>query len=379
MRRAVKARVNTAETFEVLRPLIKFTALLLLTALLLWWFARGVDWARVGGEMAGVNWLLIAAGVAVVCATYVMRALRWGALLAPVAQTGWRELVAATTVGFGAVFLVGRAGEVVRPSFLPLVDSRVSPSASFVTIGVERIYDITAVVVLFAINLIWFRAPGGDPAVYAQVRRAGFVLLVAAVAGVIGLVLFRMRGAEVIRWLDMKLKRTPASVRRVGKFLTELLEQLRRALGVLTDARALAVTVGWTAVLWASIALANWCVMRAFGLPFGVGETLFVLGFALVGSLVPTPGGAAGAFHVATARGLTFLGVGEAKATAVSIVLHLVVFAPALFLGLYYFMRSDVNLSRLRGAAREAGSESDEAATRIEFGREGKARASAAR
>jgi uncharacterized membrane protein YbhN (UPF0104 family) len=358
-----------------LRPFVKFTALLLLTALLLWWFARGVDWARVGGEMAGVNWLLIAAGVAVVCMTYVVRALRWGALLAPVARAGWRELLAATTVGFGAVFLVGRTGEVVRPSFLPLVDSRVSPSASFVTIGVERIYDITAVVVLFAINLIWFRAPGSDPAVYAQVRRAGFVLLVAAVAGIVGLVLFKLRAAELIYWLDVKLERAPALARRVGKFLTNLMDELRRALGVLTDARALAVTVGWTVVLWASIALANWCVLRAFRLPFGAGETLFVLGFALVGSLVPTPGG----FHVATARGLTFLGVGEAKATAVSIVLHLVVFGPALFLGLYYFLRSDVNLSRLRGAARKAGDESDEATTQIEFGREGKARVSAAR
>jgi uncharacterized protein (TIRG00374 family) len=368
-----------AETFEVLRPFIKFTALLLLTALLLWWFARGVDWARVGGEVAGTNWLLVSAGVAVVCATYIVRAMRWGALLAPVAETGWRELLAATTVGFGAVFLVGRAGEVVRPSFLPLVDSRVSPSASFVTIGVERIYDITAVVVLFAVNLIWFRAPGGDPAAYAQVRRAGLVLLFAAVAGIAGLVLFKLRAAEVIGWLDKRLERAPAGVRRVGKFLTDLLDELRRALGVLTDARALAVTVGWTVVLWSSIAVANWCVLRAFGLPFGAGETLFVLGFALVGSLVPTPGGAAGAFHVATARGLTFLGVGEAKATAVSIVLHLVVFAPALFLGLYYFARSDVKLSRLRGATRAAGGEGGEAAKRIEFGREGKARAPAAR
>jgi hypothetical protein len=359
-----------------LRPFIKFAALLLLTALLLWWFARGVDWARVGGEMAGINWPLIGAGVAVVCATYVVRALRWGALLAPVARTGWRELLAATSVGFGAVFLVGRAGEIVRPSFLPLVDSRVSPSASFVTIGVERIYDITAVVVIFAVNLIWFRAPGGDAAAYAQVRGAGLVLLVAAAAGVAGLVLFRLRGAELIAWLDTRLERAPASVRRGGRFLTGLMDELRRALGVLTDARALAATVGWTVVLWSSIALANWCVLRAFGLPFGAGETLFVLGFALVGSLVPTPGGAAGAFHVATARGLTFLGVAEAKAAAVSIVLHLVVFGPALFVGLYYFARSDVKLSRLRGAAREKGGA---AAAGGGFGREGKASVSPAR
>ncbi|MCA1615939.1 MAG: flippase-like domain-containing protein [Acidobacteria bacterium] len=275
-------------------------------------------------------------------------------------------LFGATTVGFGSIFLLGRAGEFVRPAFLPLADRRVRPAASFVTIGVERIYDMSAVVVLFAFNLIWFSAGAGDAAVYAQVQRAGFLLLAAAVAGIGGLILFRSRARQIVGWFDARVGRSSSTlVRRAGKLVTHLLEQLGRALSVLTDARVLAVTVGQTALLWGLIAAANWCVLRAFGLPFGVPETIFVLGWALVGSLVPTPGGAAGAFHVATARGLAFLGVAAAKATAVSIVLHLVVFGPALFLGLYFFLTSDVKLSGLRDAAgREAdgarGGEADE-------------------
>jgi hypothetical protein len=88
--------------------------------------------------------------------------------------------------------------------------------------------------------------------------------------------------------------------------------------------------------------------MRAFGLPFGVKETLFVLGWAVVGSLVPTPGGAAGAFHAATAAGLLVLGVAREKAAAVSIMMHLVDFGPAVFFGLFYLIRGDINISRLR-------------------------------
>ena len=90
---------------------------------------------------------------------------------------------------------------------------------------------------------------------------------------------------------------------------------------MLVDARELAVTVGWSAMVWLTIALANLLVFRAFGLPFGMTETVFVLGWSLVGSLVPTPGGAAGAFHAATAAGLIFLGVPRDTAAAVSIVL----------------------------------------------------------
>ena len=88
--------------------------------------------------------------------------------------------------------------------------------------------------------------------------------------------------------------------------------------------------------------------MRAFHLDVGFPETIFVLGWSLVGSLVPTPGGAAGAFHAATATGLLFLGVKKETAAALSIVLHLVDFGPALLFGLFYVIRGDLTLAKLR-------------------------------
>jgi len=76
-----------------------------------------------------------------------------------------------------------------------------------------------------------------------------------------------------------------------------------------------------------------------------------VLGWSLVGSLVPTPGGAAGAFHAATAAGLIFLGVARETGAAISIVLHLIDFGPAVLFGFFYVIRGDLNLSRLRSLA----------------------------
>jgi hypothetical protein len=336
-----------------LRRYLKFIILTLVAAGVLWWFGRGLDWASVRAAIGRADWRLIALAVLIVLATYFVRALRWRALLAPLTESSVRDLFAATTVGFSAVFLIGRTGEVVRPTFLPLRDPRVRPAAAFVTIGVERIYDMVAVVLLFAVNLIWFRAPGGggDAAAYARVREAGIILLVGAAVGIFALVIFKRYSRQVIAWCEARLVRAPRLLKRAGALLTHLLEQVAGALSVLVSARALAVTVGLTALLWGIIAVANWLVMRAFGLPFGATETLFVLGWALVGSLVPTPGGAAGAFHAATAAGLIFLGIPRDEAAAISIVLHLVVFAPALLFGLYYFLRSDVSFERLRNLA----------------------------
>jgi len=101
-------------------------------------------------------------------------------------------------------------------------------------------------------------------------------------------------------------------------------------------------------LLWLSVAGANLLVMRAFHLQVGLTETIFVLGWSLVGSLVPTPGGAAGAFHAATATGLLFLGVKKELAAALSIVLHLVDFGPALLFGIFYAIRGDLSISKLR-------------------------------
>jgi uncharacterized protein (TIRG00374 family) len=343
-----------------LRRYLKFIILTVVAAAVLWWFGRGLDWASVRAAIGKSDWRLIALAVCIVWTTYFVRALRWRALLAPLTKASLRELFAATTVGFSAVFLIGRAGEVVRPTFLPLRDRRVRPAAAFVTIGVERIYDMVAVVVLFAVNLIWFRAPNGDAAAYARVRQAGIILLVVAAIGIFALVVFKRYSRQVIDWCEAKFAHRSGLLKRAGNLLTHLLEQVAGALSVLVSARELALTVGLTALLWGIIAVANWLVLRAFGLPFGATETLFVLGWALVGSLVPTPGGAAGAFHAATAAGLIFLGVARDEAAAISIVLHLVVFAPAVVFGLYYFLRSDVSFARLRSLASAEPHDDDE-------------------
>jgi hypothetical protein len=358
-----------------LRRYLKFAVLCLFAALALWWFGHDLPWADVRREVAQADWRLTGLALLVICNTYLVRALRWRVLLAPLAPARLRDLFAATTVGFGAIFVAGRTGEILRPAFLPLRDERVRPGAAFVTIGVERICDTAAVVVIFALNLLWFRAPDGNGAAYARVRWAGLLMLGALVVAVAMLLVLRRQARAVIGWLDARAERAPRFGQRVLKVLTGLLAQLAEALGVLTDARALVVVVGWTALLWTIITAGNFLVLRAFHLPFGLSETLFVLGWALVGSLVPTPGGAAGAFHLVTAAGLTFLGIAEAKAKSVSIVLHLVLFAPAFFFGLYYFLRSDVSLARLRSLAATDAAEArgreqlragpDDAATRV--------------
>jgi len=68
----------------------------------------------------------------------------------------------------------------------------------------------------------------------------------------------------------------------------------------------------------------------------------------MLGSVVPTPGGATGPFHTATSTALAFLGVEHNKAASIAIILHLVIFTPATVFGLYYLAKEGLSLDRLR-------------------------------
>ena len=339
------------------RKYIEFAALCLLAAALLWWFGRNLNWNEVRHAVSAADPVLLTIAVVLICLAYLVRAFRWGALLKPLGAARLTDLFTATTIGFSAVFLLGRTGEVVRPVVLPMRDPNVRPSAAIVTILVERIYDSMAVALIFALTLIWFRPPVALDISFDQVRTIGFVILGGTIVNLVFLIWFRKNSARLLDALNNRFSRWRFIPQRLAKLVINLLEQLSSALRVLVNATELAETVGWTVLLWLGIAGANLLVMRACHVEVGVAETTFVLGWSMLGSLVPTPGGAAGAFHAATAAGLLFLGVKKETAAALSIVLHLVDFGPAVLFGLFYFIRGDLSISRLRTLISPANAE----------------------
>jgi len=149
------------DIFSKHRKAIEFIALLLLAALIIWLFGRRLDWQQVKLAVQKSDWRLIVIAIVIVVLAYFWRVVRWQAFLKPLTPASLREVWIATCVGFAAVLTFGRLGEVVRPVVLPMRDHRVRPAASFVTIVVERLYDTMTVVLMFAVNLLWFKPTSG--------------------------------------------------------------------------------------------------------------------------------------------------------------------------------------------------------------------------
>jgi uncharacterized protein (TIRG00374 family) len=331
-----------------LRKYFKFFVLSALAILILWYFGRSLDWTEVWSSLRRADALQLTIATAIICFGYLLRAFRWRTLLAPISESNLRDLFATTTIGFAAVFLFGRAGEVVRPLWLPMRDKRIRPSAALVTIGLERICDLIAIVLLFALNLLWFHAPPGREAEYVMVNRVGLLMLICVVAGLVALAVFTYFSQPIVVWFENLfegLRFVPKNLKRI--FLS-LLKNLAASLQILRDPKELALIVLWTGALWFTISLPTYLVLSAFGLPLSFSDALFIMGWAVVGSLVPTPGGAAGAFHATTAAALIFMNVNRSDAAATAIVMHLVYFAPAVAFGFYYFLHGDISWTRFR-------------------------------
>lgn len=359
-----------------MRKYLKFILLFLFAVFLLWFFGRNLDWQLVRQGLGRAHAVYIVSAVLIICLGYLLRAIRWQVLLAPITQSSLKELFATTTVGFAAIFLIGRAGEIVRPMWLPMRDKRVRPSSALVTLGLERIFDLAALVCFFAANLLWFTPPAGREKEFEHVEVAGVVMLGGVITAFVALAVYQRISVKVNGWFERITDHrfVPKNLRKI--FLS-ILEKLSGALAILTDWKEMAHVSFWSFMLWLSISIPTWLVLLAFDLPFTFSDSLFIMGFASVSSVVPTPGGAAGAFHTATAASLLFLKpeMAPEDAAAFSIALHLVYFAPALVFGLYYFLHGDISIERFRSllssehAVEEIESESPNGQLKMENGK----------
>ena len=111
------------------------------------------------------------------------------------------DVYSATVMGFAAMFILGRAGEPVRPLLLAR-KSRLPVASMFGIWALERIFDFGAAVALASLSLLVFRGscpmPAPTPTGWRSARPGGWLLL-AVLAGVIAvLVYFRLHGAGIL-------------------------------------------------------------------------------------------------------------------------------------------------------------------------------------
>lgn len=333
-----------------MRSRLRAPLVLLLTAGLLAFFLHSADWREVWAETSSANggFLLLAIGTTLT--TYLVRALRWQYLLAPIGPTKFWVAFETTVIGFSANFLLpARPGEVLRPYLLARRE-RLAGSAAFATIILERLLDLVTVLLLFGVFVVFVDPStlAGDPALYTRVKIGGLVSAGAAVAGLV--LLFALAGhPERLGRAALRIEHVlPA---RLARIVARFVEAFAQGLAVMRQPGRLAVSIVLSVPLWLSIAGGIWLTSHAFHMTFGYLGSFLVMTLLVVGVAMPTPG-AIGGFHAMYQICVTtFFGVPNDRAIAGAIVLHAISFLPVTLLGLIFMAREGLSFGRMRDIA----------------------------
>jgi uncharacterized protein (TIRG00374 family) len=330
---------------------------------------EGFEWSTVGQSLRDARLSLLLLTMATIYVCFAIRALRWMRFSRTLGATHFRNVYSATLMGFACTFLLGRAGEPIRPVLIAKKD-KLSIPRMFGVYVLERIFDVAATAVIAGSALVLFERRGlvgnaGD--IVTKVRSAGILLLIGLLVAVSFLIYFRYHGAE---WLARRLQKPAWRAGWRGKVIV-LLEGFAEGLQGIRTWNDLGVLVGWSVVHWFLIVLCYTWVAHAFGGQLSTlrfSDAALVLAFSMVGSAVQLPGVGGGA-QVATFLVLTLIfGVEKVPAATMSIVVWLVTFASCCLVGLPLLFREGWSMGELRKMATAAEHEAESAAEEIVLG-----------
>jgi uncharacterized protein (TIRG00374 family) len=265
----------------------------LLIVLVLAYRMRGstFQWQLFLGTLYHINWIWLSVSILITLLTYWGRALRWQVMLRPLGSTlSVRALTYDTAIGFTAVVLLGRAGEVVRP-YLIALSAAVPFSSQVAAWMLERILDMLAVLLLFGFALAWIPSRGLPlgPALGWVLGAGGYLVAAIGVACLLFLVLFRNFSEAAQRRLLTALTFLPENY---YKRVEQMLSAFSSGMESTRDSRSLALLLAYTVLEWALIIGVYYALFLSFPstAEFKITDVVIFLGFLAFGSLVQIPG-----------------------------------------------------------------------------------------
>jgi uncharacterized protein (TIRG00374 family) len=302
------------------------------------------------------NPFLLAISVVAIYGCYALRSLRWKVFQQNLGPSHFWNIFAMTLAGFSAVFLLGRAGEPIRPLLLARKE-KLPVSGIFGIYVLERLFDAASAAVIAAIGLLLFQGhahTGGETTskLQAAAKTTGTLLCVGVLGAAVLLVYLRLHGTAL---LERRLQRVIATHGWKAKFAIIVLE-FARGVQTLRTWGQLTLAVLYSTAHWFLVLMVYLWVSHSFGgklASITMSDAMLVLAFTLVGSAVQVPGVGGGSQAGSIIAYTAIFGVEREPAVAAAIVLWLISFAMCTLVGVPLLVREGWSLGELRRMAKD--------------------------
>jgi len=327
------------------------------------WLGTGFEWQALAHSFLELNWPWLSGAIALALASYAVRALRWRIMIRPLRPGAhiW-GLISATMIGFTAVTLVGRPGEIVRPYLISRKEN-LPLSSQLAAWFLERIWDLLAFVVMFGYALIHLgRSRVVLGARFEMAIQAGGYVIAAAgvICIVILIVLNRFSGIVKKRLLDALQFLPERHHERVDRFVTAFLD----GAAATKSGSTVSLLLLYTAAEWLVIVLSISLLFRAYpaAAAMNFADLVTFTAFVACGSLVQIPGIGGGVQIVSIVVLNELFRVPLELATSMAIMIWIISWIVVVPVGLGLAFREGLNWRQLRTLEHKAVEEAQAAA-----------------
>jgi uncharacterized protein (TIRG00374 family) len=342
------------------RKLLLFAAALVVLGFLLYrsrGFFHLADFsgAKLLHAIHGASYTDLLLAIVIIYLCYAVRALRWQVFQRNLGRAKFGNIYRMTLAGFAAVFLLGRAGEPIRP--LLLARKGELPIADTFGIWVlERLFDTASTAVLAVIGLMLFTAGphAGEMSASMETaaRTTGSVLGILLLGSVAGLVYLRLHGTALLE-KRLALWHEHGGWRAVA---ARIMLGFIRGVQTIRTWSDLAYATAYSALHWFLVVLIYYLASISFGGQLGqitISDAMVLLAFTMVGSAIQLPGVGGGSQVACFVAYTKVFGVEQEPAAAAAIVVWLITFAACSFAGVPLLIHEGVSLGKLKQLAEQ--------------------------
>lgn len=318
------------------------------------------DWATFLQQTRSVRVPHLLAAFLLINLSFLIRALRWKLLLWP-HQARTSDLIPPTFIGFTAIALMGRAGEVVRP-YLIARNEGLTLTSQLGVWTVERILDLLGFAVLVA--YAFTSSAGLQTLPYLnEFRRAGMIVIAAVASLAITTVLLHRHGGSLSAGIERGLR---PFAPRLGQRVAQGAENFRHGVRSMGNPAGLAAATALSILMWVMIAFSYFAVAHAYPAPLSnlsMPALIIVIGFSIAGGLVQLPGASTSQLIVIAAL-VDVMKIPSELAVSCGIMLWVCAYMAPVPIGLAMLRRRHLSLRALSRESRST--ESKAAPARVE-------------
>jgi glycosyltransferase 2 family protein len=325
---------------------------------------RTFDWQKFVDNTRDLAWSKVIYGILLIYFAYILRAVRWKIFLRPVRKdASISSLISPTLVGFTALAVLGRPGELIRPY---LIARRVNLtfSSQLAVWAVERIFDLAAFTVII-VAAIFLPTDLRDfaavrPAYNHWLYLAGYLLSALVLGLLLGATLVYYQGPAIANWVEQRFSHL---AKNLGHRIAQRVREFAGGLNTIHGASSLLQLAAVSILMWWLIAVSYSQVAQAYGgamREMSVTRCLLLMGSSMVGSILQLPG-VGGGSQLATIEAFDkVFHIPRELAVSCGILLWLVTFVAVVPVGLALAHHERLSL-------RQVAQESEQAETNAEI------------